>query len=526
MIRIAYYSFGLILLSALLTACQPAVASEQVNSDTINLEEITITELQSRYESGTLTAEAAVQYYLSRITAIDQSGPSLKAVLTLNPEALDIARELDGERAEGRVRGPLHGIPVLLKDNIDTGDQMPTTAGSRALSGSIAPDDATIVAQLRKAGAIILGKTNLSEWANFRSTHSSSGWSGLGGQTHNPYRLDCNPCGSSSGSGVAVAANLCVVALGTETNGSIVCPASANGIVGIKPTVGLLSRDGIIPISFTQDTPGPMARTVTDAAIALGTMTGTDPADTKTKASEGHYKTDYTVYLDSTALRGKRIGYYTAPKGTHYKVDTLMESAIATLKAQGAEVVEIEDRLSSQTGSLSYQVMLYEFKDGLNQYFASLGEDAPLKSVDELIAFNNTDEVELRHFHQDILERAAEMGALDSDDYRNSVSEMQRLARAEGIDKIMAKYELDALIAPTGAPAWKTDHVNGDHYTLGSSSPAAWAGYPNISVPMGFIDGLPVGLSIYGAAWSEPVLIGLAYDFEQAQRARQVPGLD
>ncbi|MEQ8707046.1 MAG: amidase [Phaeodactylibacter sp.] len=526
MIRIAtHYCFGLLLLSALLPSCQPATASEPIKGNALNLEEITIPELQSKYEASALSAATVVQYYLDRIAAIDQSGPGLKSVLTVNPEALDIARGLDEERANSQVRGPLHGIPVLLKDNIDTGDQMPTTAGSRALAGSIAPDDATVVAKLREAGAIILGKTNLSEWANFRSTHSSSGWSGLGGQTHNPYQLDCNPCGSSSGSGVAVAANLCMLALGTETNGSIVCPSSANGIVGIKPTVGLLSRDGIIPISFTQDTPGPMARTVTDAAIALGMMTGVDETDAKTSASEGYFKTDYTPYLDSTALQGKRIGYYTAPKGTHYKVDTLMESAMQTLRARGAEVIEIEDRLPRETGSLSYQVMLYEFKDGLNQYFASLGADAPVKNIEDLIAFNKADEVELRHFHQDILEQAAKMGPLETDDYRSTVSEMQRLARAEGIDKIMAKYELDALIAPTGAPAWKTDHVNGDHYTLGSSSPAAWAGYPNISVPMGFIEGLPVGLSFYGSAWSEPVLIGLAYDFEQARGARGAPEL-
>ncbi len=523
--RIAYYCLGLSLLSILLTACQPATASQQSQDRPPGLEEMTIPALQAKYEAGSLSAVMAVEYYLSRIEAIDQSGPGLNAVLTVNLEALDIARSLDEERANDQVRGPLHGIPVLLKDNIDTGDQMPTTAGSRALAGSIAPDDAFIVTRLREAGAIILGKTNLSEWANFRSTHSSSGWSGLGGQTHNPYRLDCNPCGSSSGSGVAVAANLCMVALGTETNGSIVCPSSANGIVGIKPTVGLLSRDGIIPISFTQDTPGPMARTVTDAAIALGVMTGVDEADAKTSGSEGHFKTDYTPYLDSTALQGKRIGYYTATKGTHYKVDTLMERAIATLKAQGAEVVEIEDRLPQETGSLSYEVMLYEFKNGLNQYFASLGADARIKTVEALIAFNEQDEVELRHFHQDILEKAAQKGPLDSEDYRATLSEMQRLARAEGIDKIMAKHELDALIAPTGAPAWKTDHVNGDHYTLGSSSPAAWAGYPNISVPMGFIEGLPVGLSFYGTAWSEPVLIGLAYDFEQARGARRVPEL-
>jgi amidase len=525
MTRIACYCFGILLLSALLPACQPATASEPNQDEALDLEETTIAELQAKYESGALSAAIVVQYYLDRIAAIDQSGPVLNSVLNINPDALDIARRLDEERANGRVRGPLHGIPVLLKDNIDTGDQMPTTAGSRALEGSVAPDDAFIVKQLREAGAIILGKTNLSEWANFRSTHSSSGWSGLGGQTHNPYRLDCNPCGSSSGSGVAVAANLCVVALGTETNGSIVCPSSANGIVGIKPTVGLLSRDGLIPISFTQDTPGPMARTVTDAAIALGVMTGVDEADAKTTASVGQFRTDYTPYLDSTALKGKRIGYYTAPKGTHYKVDTLMESAMQTLREQGAEVIAIEDRLPSQTGSLSYQVMLYEFKDGLNQYFGSLGPNAPVKSVEELIAFNQADEVELRHFHQDILEQAAQMGPLDSDDYRSTVSEMQRMARAEGIDKIMATYELDALIAPTGAPAWKTDHVNGDHYTLGSSSPAAWAGYPNISVPMGFIEGLPVGLSFYGSAWSEPVLIGLAYDFEQARGARRAPEL-
>ncbi|NRA50794.1 MAG: amidase [Phaeodactylibacter sp.] len=523
MTRIGLYLLSFLLLSVLNLACQPTTSTEASSSQVLDLEETTITELQSAFTEGSLTSESVVQYYLDRIQAIDKEGPGLNSVLTINPEAIAIAQKLDMERAEGKVRGPMHGIPVLLKDNIDPGDKMPTTAGSRALANSIAPDDAFIVAKLREAGAIILGKANLSEWANFRSTHSSSGWSGMGGQTHNPYHVDCNPCGSSSGSGVAVSANLCVIAIGTETNGSIVCPSSANGIVGIKPTVGLLSRDGIIPISFTQDTPGPMARTVTDAAIALGVMTGTDPADSKTLASAGQKADDYTQYLDIGALKGKRIGYYLATKGVHFKVDTLMERAIALLKAQGAEVIEIEEKVSSKTSPLSYSVMLYEFKDGLNKYFESLGPDSPIQSIEDLIAFNKEDEVEMQYFHQDIIELAAEKGSIDSEDYKTTLADMQELAREKGMDQILQEHELDAIIAPTGTPAWKTDHVNGDHYTLGSSSPAAWAGYPNISVPMGFIEGLPVGLSFFGTAWSEPALISMSYSFEQASLARKKP---
>lgn len=520
-----YLPFLFLLAIVSLGSCAQPEAEEALSGSIAeeSLLETSIPELGKQYRDGSLTVLQAVQYYLARIEAIDQNGPGLRAVLAVNPEAEDIARALDAELKSGKDRGPLHGVPVLLKDNIDTGDKQPTTAGSRALLGNFAAEDAPIVARLREAGAIILGKTNLSEWANFRSTHSSSGWSGAGGQTHNPYHLSCNPCGSSSGSGVAVSANLCAFAIGTETNGSIVCPSSANGIVGIKPTVGLLSRTGIIPISFTQDTPGPMARTVTDAAIALGAMVGEDPKDPKTEGSSAFAKKDYTPFLDSTALKGKRLGYYTAVKGQHYKVDAVMGQAIAQLKEQGAEVVEINARVPSKAGGLSYQIMLYEFKDGLNAYLGKLGEDAPVQDIDALIAFNKADGVELQHFHQDILEQAAAMGGLESEGYTTALEEMLRLSREEGIDKIMEEHQLDALIAPTGGPAWKTDHANGDHYTLGSSSPAARAGYPNITVPMGMVDGLPVGISFFGRAWSEPLLIGLAYDFEQAAQARAVP---
>jgi amidase len=377
--------------------------------------------------------------------------------------------------------------------------------------------------KLREAGAVIIGKANLSEWANFRGNLSSSGWSGVGGQTKNPYVLDRNPCGSSSGSGVAVSANLCMIAIGTETNGSIVCPSTANGIVGIKPTVGLLSRSGIVPISFTQDTPGPMARTVTDAAIALGALAGIDPGDSKTAASEGKYLTDYTPFLKEDGLKGKRLGWYTSARGTHFKVDTLMQKTVDFLKSQGAEVIEIDNIYSREAGSLSFQVLLWEFRDGLNKYFASLGENAPVKSVEELIAFNNGDSIEMRYYDQDLVIEAQKKGDVNSPEFQEILAKMNRLVREEGIDRVMKENNLDAFIAPTGAPAWKTDLVNGDSFHVSSSSPAAIAGYPNITVPMGYIDGLPVGISFFGRAWSEPLLIEIAFAFESVTRQRRAP---
>jgi len=511
-----------VLLLGTLFSCNQKPVKKEATAD-FRFEEYSITQLQQGYDNGDFTITEVVQAYLDRIGAVDDSGPVLNAVIQTNPDALAIAEQLDAELKEGKKRGPMHGVPVLLKDNIDTHDQMATTAGSRALAGSHPLQDSYIAMKLREAGAVIIGKANLSEWANFRGNLSSSGWSGVGGQTKNPYVLDRNPCGSSSGSGVAVSANLCMIAIGTETNGSIVCPSTANGIVGIKPTVGLLSRSGIVPISFTQDTPGPMARTVTDAATALGAMTGVDTNDSKTAASEGKALTDYTPFLREDGLRGKRLGWFTSARGSHYKVDTLMQHAVDYIRSQGAEVIEIEDIYSREAGSLSFQVMLYEFKDGLNRYFASLGESAPVKSVEDLIAFNISDSIELRYYDQELVIEAQKKDDITSREYLDAVAKMNRLVREEGIDRVMKEHNLDAFIAPTGSPAWKTDLVNGDSYTVSSSSPAAMAGYPNITVPMGFVDGLPVGISFFGRAWSEPLLIEIAYSWEQGTKYRKAP---
>ena len=492
-------------------------------TDDFQFAEFTIPQMQEGFKNGTFTIQDVVKAYLSRIEAIDKSGPALNSIIQINPEALQIAIELDAELKAGKIRGPMHGIPVLLKDNIDTKDQMETTAGSRALKGSHPLQDSWVAKKLREAGAVILGKTNLSEWANFRGELSTSGWSGIGGQTRNPYILDRNPCGSSSGSGVAVAANLCMVAIGTETNGSIVCPATTNGIVGIKPTVGLISRAGIIPISFTQDTPGPMARTVTDAAICLSVLLGIDPADSKTALSEGKAQQDYTQFLKKEDLKGKRLGFYKRPMGQHYKVDSVMNQAVDQLKSLGAEIIEIDEISNTNVGGASYEVLLYEFKDGLNKYFAALGEGAPVKSLEELIQFNLADSVELKIFDQEILKKAQAKGDLNTAAYKEALTKMLTAMQKEGIDRVMNEHKLDAIIAPTGAPAWKTDWVNGDHFMLGSSSPAAIAGYPNITVPMGFVDELPVGISFFGKAWSEGLLLKIAYAYEQKTKQRKAP---
>lgn len=481
--------------------------------------EYSVIDLQTGYDAGDFTIKDVTKAYLKRIAKLN---PGLNAMISINPNAILTARELDTELQEGKKRSPLHGIPVILKDNIDT-DDMPTTAGSRALEYSIPPKDAALVEQLRDAGAVILGKANLSEWANFRGELSSSGWSAVGGQTRNPYILDRNPCGSSSGSAVAVSANLCVLAIGTETNGSIVCPSHANGIVGIKPTVGLISRTGIIPISWTQDTAGPMARSVEDAARCLNVLTAQDPADLKTLQASRKVQPDYTVFLDKGALKGKKIGYQTSYKDINYKVDALMDEAIAKMEAQGAEVIEIGQVRADGTGDHSFQVMLYEYKDGLNKYFASLGPDAPIKSLEDLIEFNKNDPDEMAFYNQTYLEMAQEKGGLDSKAYLEALTAMIDGARKHGIDDIMDRYDLDAIIAPTGTPAWKTDHTNGDAFQFGSSSPAAQAGYPNITVPMGFIDDVPVGISFFGRAWSEDVLIGIAYAYEQQSKVRTAP---
>lgn len=513
--RTSTFIVALIILIA--SACEQQPAYEE-----LGLEEITITELQEGYANGNFTIEEVTKAYLQRIEDIDQNGPELNSIIKINPQAVETARALDQELEEGNKRGPLHGIAVVLKDNVDM-KGMATTAGARIMEDALPPDDAFITQKLQEAGAVILGKANLSEWANFHSSFSSSGWSGLGGQTRNPYDITRNPCGSSAGSGVAVSANLTVLAIGTETNGSITCPSTANGIVGIKPTVGLLSRDGIIPISFTQDTPGPMARTVTDAAIALGTMVGVDTSDTKTVASEGNFNTDYTQFLNEDGIKGKRIGFYTGPLGNHHRVDSLTQQTIRLLKDKGATIVEIDNISEENVGGDSFQVLLYEFKDGLNKYLASLGENAPVDSLAQLVDSTLADSVEMQYFDHDLLITASKKGDLESQEYKEALERMKRYTRAEGIDRIMNENNLDAIVSPTGGPAWKTDLTNGDNFGLSSSSPAARAGYPNITVPMGYIDGLPVGLSFFGRAWSEPELIEIAYAFEQATNVRKAP---
>ncbi len=481
-----------------------------------------LTSIQKGFADGSFTSKELVEAYLNRIEALDKSGPQLHSIILVNPLAIKEAAAMDAERKLGKSRGPLHGIPVVLKDNIDTHD-LATTAGSRALMNSYPLKDSFIVKQLKEAGAIIIGKANLSEWANFRGQLSSSGWSGLGGQTKNPYVLDRTPCGSSSGSAVAVAANLTLLAIGTETDGSIVCPSQTNGIVGIKPTVGLLSRSGIIPISETQDTPGPMARSVRDAAICLGALVGVDPADSKTLASEGKYYKDYSPFLKEEGLKGKRIGIYKAPLGSNYKVDALFYQAVEILKNKGATVIELDEVTERSVGGNSFEIMLYEYKDGLNKYFKSLGANAKIKSVEDLIKFNTEDPIEMKHYNQKYLEMAQEKGDLNTPAYIEALAKMKKGTQENGIDKVMNENKLDAIIAPTGGPAWKTDWTNGDSSELGSSSPAAQAGYPNITVPMGFIDELPVGISFFGRAWSEPVLIEIAYGYETATQYRKAP---
>lgn len=491
--------------------------------DELRLEEITIPELQKNYKNGTYTISDVVEAYLQRIEDVDNNGPAINSIIEVNPDAMEIANQLDEELVAGNSRGPMHGVPVILKDNIDTHDKMSTTAGANALVGSKPLKDAFIVQKLRESGAIIFAKANLSEWANFHSDFSSSGWSAHGGQTKNPYDITRNPCGSSAGSGASVSANLAMFSIGTETNGSITCPASANGLVGIKPTVGLLSRSGIIPISFTQDTPGPMARTVTDAAIALGVMVGIDDADSKTKDSEGNFHSDYTPFLKEGALEGKRIGVFNGPRGRHFRVDTLFNENLRLLETQGATLVEIDQIGGQGAGGDSFQVLLYEFKDGLNHYFASLGEYAKVKDMDDLIEKTMSDPEEMRYFDHSLLVQANEKGDLESEEYKTALADLIRKTRDEGIDKVMDEHNLDAFVSITGGPAWKTDHTNGDNFGLSSSSPAARSGYPNITLPMGYIDGLPVGINFFGKAWSEPELIELAYSFEQLTKARKAP---
>ncbi|MBK7999886.1 MAG: amidase [Verrucomicrobia bacterium] len=486
------------------------------------VEEATIPQLQEAMTSGRLTTVALTKAYLERISQIDKAGPKLNSVIELNPDALDIARQLDAERKAKGPRGPLHGIPVLLKDNIDTHDRMMTTAGSLALVGSIAPQDATVARKLREAGAVILGKTNLSEWANFRGDRSTSGWSGRGGQTRNPYVLDRNPSGSSSGSAVAVSANLCAFAIGTETDGSIVSPASHCGIVGLKPTLGLISRAGIIPIAHSQDTAGPMTRTVTDAAVVLGLMAGADTRDSATARSKPE---DYTRYLEVNGLKGARIGVARKFFGRSAKATAVLNQAIEVMKSAGAEIIDpAELPTHGQFGAAEIQVLLYEFKDGLNRYLASLGPKAPVRNIDEVIAFNEQNrERELATFGQETMIRSRDKGPLTDPEYLEALEKSKRLAGKEGIDAVMNEHRLDAIVAPTSGPAGTIDYLYGDRGEGGSSSPAAVSGYPSITVPAGQHAGLPIGISFFGRAWSEGTLIKLAYAFEQRSKARLVP---
>jgi len=488
------------------------------------LDELTIADLQQKLTAGEETAASLARKYLARIEALDRQGPSLHALLETNPEALAIADALDAERKAGKVRGPLHGIPVLVKDNVDTGDKMMTTAGSLALAGTPAPKDAFIVARLREAGAVILGKTNLSEWANFRSTRSSSGWSGRGGQCRNPYALDRNPSGSSSGTGSAISANLAAAGVGSETDGSIVSPSNSCGLVGVKPTVGLLSRAGIIPISHTQDTAGPMTRSVRDAAIMLGAMVGLDVSDPATATSSNRARKDYTQYLDANGLKGARIGI--ARKrlfGYHPGADAIATDAIDTMKGLGAVVVDPADVTTiGALGDPEFEVLLYEFKAGLNKYLAARG--GAIKTLKDAIAFNDANkDRELPYFGQEIFAMAQKKGPLTDPKYVKALESCRLNSRTKGIDLVMAHFKLDALFCPTGAPAWLTDLVDGDHDTGGSSTIAAVAGYPHITVPAGFVFGLPVGVSFIGRAWSEPTLFKLAYAFEQATKKRRAP---
>jgi amidase len=482
-----------------------------------------VQEQQAQMRAGKLTSKALVQQYLARIAAIDKAGPHINAVIELNPDALRIAEDMDRESKAGKVRGPLHGIPVLIKDNIATADKMSTTAGSLALAGVRASKDAFVAQKLREAGAVILGKTNLSEWANMRSTHSVSGWSGRGGLTRNPYALDRNTSGSSSGSGAAIAAGLATLAIGTETDGSIVSPSSTCGIVGIKPTLGLVSRSGIIPIAHSQDTAGPMTRTVADAALLLAAIAGFDEQDEATRDSGGR-ATDYALALRKDGLRGKRIGVARNFFGSSPAIDALIEKELALLKAQGAVLVDVEVPNIDKYNDSELEVLLAEFRPDLEAYLANYAPHAPVRTMADVIAFNEKHaDRELRHFGQEHLVAAQAKPGLGDKAYREALANNQRYAREEGIDKILREEKLDALVAPTGGTAWLTDYINGDHYGGSFSSPAAVAGYPHVTVPAGFVAGLPVGISFVGGAYSEAALIGMAYAYEQASLRRRAP---
>ena len=491
-------------------------------------DEVTVDDLQRMMESGEHTARSITEAYIERIEAMDRRGPELRSMIEVNPDALEIADQLDAERRSSGPRGPLHGIPVALKDNLDTHDRMTTTAGSLALEGSVPPRDSFVAERLRTAGAVLLGKANMSEWAYFRGERATSGWSARGGQCRNPYALDRNPCGSSSGSGVAASANLCALTVGTETGGSIMCPSSSTGIVGIKPTVGLWSRSGIIPISHSQDTAGPMTRTVRDAAILLSGAVGVDPRDEATSRSEGNFHGDYTRFLDPRGLQGARIGVARSFTGFDPRVLALFDDAVLAMREAGAVIVDPTNLPpSAWSDELPLLVLEYEFKAGLNAYLGMLGPEAPVRTLAEIIEFNEQNrELEMPYFGQERMIAAQARGPLTDEAYLHAVRTIQRGNREEGIDAVMDEHRLDAIVAPTRDLPWTTDHIKGDRLDGGSSAgPAAIAGYPDISVPMGFVSGLPAGVSFFGRAWTEPALLRMAYAFEQATRHRRVPTL-
>jgi amidase len=507
--------------TAQISASALILSKVSAQSNSINLEEITSQELQAGMQSGRYSARSITESYLARIEDVDRK---INSIIELNPDALSFADQLDQERKAGNVRGALHGIPILIKDNIDTADKMQTTAGSLVLAGTIAPRDSFIVEKLRQAGAVILGKTNLSEWANFRSSKSTSGWSGRGGLTRNPYALNRNTSGSSAGSGAATAANLCAISIGTETDGSIVSPASCNSLVGIKPTLGLWSRSGIIPISHSQDTAGPMTRTVADAAILLGALCGIDTRDKATATSQGKFRNDYTVFLDPNGLKGARIGVARNYFGFSDRVDKLINEAIEVMKRLGATIIDMELPNRGKYDDAEFEVMLYEFKADLNSYLATRGANSPVKNIKEVIAFNEKNQnSELQYFNQNTMIKAAEKGDLTTPAYRQALAKAKRMTQVEGIDAALLKNKFDALVAPTDGIPWLTDFLNGDHFSGGCSTPAAVAGYPHVTVPAGYINGLPLGVSFFGGAWSEGKLIKYAYAFEQATKHRRAP---
>ena len=499
------------------------ISCSSQTDDALSFEEYSIAMLHNGYIERKFSITDVVEYYLNAIESIDKNGPNLNSIISVNPDAMKIARMLDSSLSDLKSLTPLYGIPIILKDNINTNDNMPTTAGSRILANSYPLKNSWVAEKLIKSNAIILGKANLSEWANYRASYSSSGWSGILGQTKNPYVLDRNPCGSSSGSGVAVSANLCAVAIGTETWGSIMCPSNANGIVGIKPTVGLWSRRGIIPISYTQDTAGPMTRTLRDACILLGAITGVDSSDIKTIDSRGNVYSDYLQFLNKDGLKGKKIGYLKSEEGKNVKVDLLVNDAISFMEKMGAEIIHLENIVSGTPFTESRTIMAYEFKDGINKYLDDLGETKPANDLSDLIRLTYSDSIEMKYFNLLRMENSNSKGDLSNEEYTLALSEVRKNYGENGIDKVMDENLLDAIICPTGSPAWKTDLINGDNFKLSSSVYAALSGYPNITIPMGFIENLPVGISFFGRKWSEPSLIEIAYSYEQGTKHRKAP---